>query len=252
MAEPRKRRREGGAPRKRPAREPDREPDHDDDEPVEFESEPRAKRDPKREAERDEARRKRLKEKGGGGGGGGGGILRLVKLVLVLVLLLGGWLGYRVWSKGGDLTDPESYKEAAREAAAETRSSWQKLDPEDLKGLLAKTEREVQDFFDKNPDAQPIESQEQLDDVLAEELAPIEDLPTEPDPKRQARQEAREEYGKAKQILRSWSPGDDRSLHQALDHLDRALARAEEAGDENMVTKVMEMRYFCLKSHSTK
>lgn len=190
--------------------------------------------------DRDRARRKRS-------GGALAKVKRLAFLVLVLVLLVGGYIGYKVGWDPDKLTK-EELTEIAKESIDQTKASWQKLDVGKMLG-------DLDDYFDKNPNAKKIETKEELEVALAEpEPAAPEPPPeaAEPDPKTVARTEARAELAEAKKILRGWSPGQDKKLHDALEHLDEGLAKAESAGDDSLIEKIQEMRYFCIKSHSTK
>ncbi len=64
--------------------------------------------------------------------------------------------------------------------------------------------------------------------------------------------EAAREYEEARSILKGWSVGEDHKLEVAMRHLDRALASAGRCDDYILAEKIQKLRYFCVKSHSSR
>ena len=187
---------------------------------------------------------------------------RLIKLLLVPLLLVVGWFGYKHWQRtGGDLekfANLDEFQKSARQVGQETASAVDQFDAKELFARVKEKLVDLDDYFRKNPDAKPIETREELEKALAEpdpvapEPTPVVKKVPAPSPRKTARREARKKYDEARSILRTWQSGDDEKLHRATKHLDEALKIAEQAGDSRLIRDINEMRYFCLKSHTTR
>ncbi len=185
--------------------------------------------------------------------GKGGKVKRFLLLLVLLVLAAGGWLLSKV---GWDPTQLDSYEkveEATRKGAADDLNALAKIDFGKLRG-------DMDDWFKKNPKAKKFESfaemeaaHEEADKVEEAQQPPPSEAPGDPAPRpAPPRSEAKAERDAAKAILKTFSPGDDAKLESAMKHLDKALKLAEAEGNESLATQIQEMRYFCIKMHSTK
>lgn len=185
---------------------------------------------------------------------------RLIKLLLVPVLLIVGGIGYNHWQRtGGDLdklTDLDELNKSTRLLGQNTAEAIQEFDATEFLARMKEKLVDLEDYFSKNPDAQPIETREELEKALAEpdpvtqEPTPVVKEAPAPSPRKTARREARKKYDEARKILRTWQSGDNEKLHQATKHLDEALKLALQAEDSRLVRDINEIRYFCLKSHT--
>ncbi len=181
-----------------------------------------------------------------------------IKLTLVLVIGVGGWLGYGYWtSTDGEDRTLEGFSQFAAKKGDQSVSAVKKLDVKKFLKDLKEKLISLEDYFRDHPDAKPIENQEQLEEALAQpdpetpDPTPTEEAPA-PSPKMIARTQAKNLYNEARVILRTWSSGQDKKLHRATKLLDQALQKADIAEDSRLIQRINEMRYFCLKSHSTR
>ncbi|MDP7033934.1 MAG: hypothetical protein QF752_05530 [Planctomycetota bacterium] len=185
-------------------------------------------------------------------------IRNLTKLALLLVIGVGGWLGYGYWtSTDGENRTLEGFSQFAAKKGDQSVSAVKNIDVKKFLKDLKEKLISLEDYFRDHPDAKPIENQEQLEEALAQpdpetpDPTPAEEAPA-PSPKMIARAQAQKLYNEARAILRTWSSGQDKKLHQATKRLDQALEKADIAEDSRLIQRINEMRYFCLKSHSTR
>jgi hypothetical protein len=75
------------------------------------------------------------------------------------------------------------------------------------------------------------------------EANPAPAAPAPDDPKNKAL----EKYNEARAILRQWKMGDNKRLQDALVCLNTGLEQAEKTNDDDLITQINQMRYFCLK-----
>ncbi len=150
----------------------------------------------------------------------------------------------------------ESAGEAARELdeSREILQSWQAGDAHGLRLAMDHLDRAL-DLAKKGGDEDLVARIQEHRDFCFKNMKQAEgDTQATPESAEQqpqdggSRREAMREYGEAREIVRSWSAGENTKLQLSLDHLDRALALAERAGDKDLVVRIQELRYLCLKN----